>query len=223
MAHCPPMASPSCLCTLDTTGPPRSSLATVRTARIFTSSTQRSAPPTQRDFSLQCRRLRPAAVNFTCHARQPRGSNECGLHVILISIIVAQTNRPPQVHRTAHELTLAAWRTLLIAMNKSGITDTHSHTLVKASPHISQTFRQLSCEPAGGAGAQIPLGDASSSSEDETIGDMQARQQHQATPDHVVVEADLPTRHITLDDIKSIGISVKHPQLQRGHKQRCTK
>eukprot|EP00760_Papus_ankaliazontas_P023766 PhM_4_TR2087/c4_g1_i5/m.91444 len=100
-------------------------------------------------------------------------------------------------------------------MNKSGITDTHSHTLVKASPHISQTFRQLSCEPAGGAGAQIPLGDASSSSEDETIGDMQARQQHQATPDHVVVEADLPTRHITLDDIKSIGISVKHPQLQR--------
>eukprot|EP00760_Papus_ankaliazontas_P013246 PhM_4_TR15670/c1_g1_i1/m.32412 len=34
------------------------------------------SPPTQRDFALQCRRLRPGSVSFNCHARQPEADND---------------------------------------------------------------------------------------------------------------------------------------------------
>jgi len=67
------------------------------TATIFDSA---PSPITAKDFAKTFRRLgRPAPV-IICHARQPRGSNQCGLHVVLVAIL-AKTGRLPESNNRA--------------------------------------------------------------------------------------------------------------------------
>lgn len=84
-----------------------------------------SAPsePTRRDFESQFNRLQLPVPTLRCHARQERGSNECGLHVIFVAVWISLLPEYPGPDPRLHygkTVSLKAWRKVLPDIAQAG-------------------------------------------------------------------------------------------------------
>ena len=80
-----------------------------------------AAPSTWRDFNKIGERL---GLNLTLiqHCRQPRDSNECGLHVCMLGIILGRCDPFKfNLHTSTEVISLLPWRTRLTAQRRTSL------------------------------------------------------------------------------------------------------
>eukprot|EP00760_Papus_ankaliazontas_P016061 PhM_4_TR16755/c1_g1_i5/m.26682 len=98
-----------------------------------------AAPPTRRDFITLWRRLGISAKVIQ-HRRQPRDSFECGLHICLLAIVLATSERAPRDFQNSLEvLSLDTWRRALLL---SGPDAMNIDTVLECAPAAASLLPQ---------------------------------------------------------------------------------
>ena len=104
-----------------------------------------AAPCTRDDFIRYFGWMGIPLRRVVCHIRQPKNSNECGLHIILISIWVELSRdklaKPLPTLNAFHEpipsLSLGPWRPILLAHNSKLTKEVTCH-LLRSTPEVAQ-------------------------------------------------------------------------------------
>eukprot|EP00760_Papus_ankaliazontas_P016064 PhM_4_TR16755/c1_g1_i6/m.26690 len=100
-----------------------------------------AAPPTRRDFITLWRRLGISAKVIQ-HRRQPRDSFECGLHICLLAIVLATSERAPRDFQNSLEvLSLDTWRRALLL---SGPDAMNIDTVLECAPAAASLLQSVS-------------------------------------------------------------------------------
>jgi len=97
-----------------------------------------SAPTasTRKEILALLTRLGFPGCNVVCHARQETGTNECGLHVVLVgaNLMPVASSAPPPLPQSGLTVSLAPWRDYLATSCRGGLTAAVVNDLFRLAP-----------------------------------------------------------------------------------------
>eukprot|EP00760_Papus_ankaliazontas_P015965 PhM_4_TR16747/c1_g1_i1/m.79462 len=182
------------------------------------------SPMTKRDILRYFRLLKLQPPKIVCVARQPRESNECGLHVVMFALwLNTYPATLPTTQTSPPTVSLSFWRTRLQAPapdNNNLIRALFDNTELRSVYNImvpqSDANSNVNPTTTGGTDADHHC-DNSSSSEDEPI--INYARNDTRPESFIDVDDPTPQRHITISDMVAAGLNAQHPVITRWAKR----